>query len=176
MITDDLYREYPKLLQTQVFAEEAHQGQFRKYTGEPYITHPIAVMEIVSTVKHTEVMLQAALLHDVVEDTHFDFNDIEDEFGPEVTGLVYWLTDISRPHHGNRETRKAMDALHYSRGPAESQTVKVADLIHNTECIAKEDPNFWELYKHEKLHSLNLLTKADPGLLERAHRQLDVLW
>ena len=53
------------------FAKAAHEavGQMRKYTGEPYIVHPVEVADIVQTVAHTEVMLAAALLHDTVEDT-----------------------------------------------------------------------------------------------------------
>ena len=50
------------------FAKKSHEGQKRKYSGEPYINHPVEVMQIVSTVPHTEEMLAAALLHDVVED------------------------------------------------------------------------------------------------------------
>ena len=54
------------------YATEAHGDQKRKYTGEPYITHPIAVMEIVKTVAHTKEMLAAAVLHDVIEDTNLN--------------------------------------------------------------------------------------------------------
>jgi len=159
------------------FATRAHRTQTRKYTGEPYIHHPLAVAEIVRTVPgHTEDMLVAAVLHDVVEDCDVTIQDICDEFGTVVGMYVEYLTDISRPEHGNRKVRKEMDAWHYSRGPAESQTIKVADLIHNTADIHTHDPHFWEVYKHEKWYCLNLLTEADPGLWNRARTQLKELW
>ena len=71
------------------FATKAHEGQTRKYTGEPYIVHPLSVMEIVKTVDHTEEMLMAAVLHDTVEDTDVTLQDIDREFGPVVACLLY---------------------------------------------------------------------------------------
>lgn len=158
------------------FATQAHSGQVRKYTGEPYITHPIAVMEIVKTVPHTEDMLIAAVLHDVVEDCDVTIQDVCDKFGTVVGMLVEYLTDISKPEHGNRAVRKQMDAHHYASGPTEAQTIKVADFIHNTADIHKHDPKFWEVYKHEKWYSLNLLVDADPQLWLRAKDQIKGLW
>lgn len=159
------------------YATSAHAGQLRKYTGEPYINHPIAVADIVKTVNgHTTEMLIAAVLHDVVEDCDVTIDEICDEFGPVVGMYVEYCTDISRPEHGNRRVRKDMDAWHYSRGPAESQTIKVADLIDNTADISKHDPHFWQVYKNEKWLCLNLLTKADPELWQRARTQLKEKW
>ena len=93
-----------KLQEAIEFATEAHGDQKRKYTGEPYITHPIAVMEIVREVPHTEEMLMAAVLHDTVEDTPVTIEDIKTKFGTKVAELVDGLTDVSRPEHGNRKT------------------------------------------------------------------------
>ena len=100
------------------FATMAHGDQKRKYTGEPYIVHPIAVSEIVKTVPHTDEMIAAALLHDVVEDTPFTIDDINDRFGNKVAELVSWLTDVSRPEDGNRKTRKSLDREHIVEAPA----------------------------------------------------------
>ena len=158
------------------FATKAHRNQVRKYTGEPYIQHPLAVAEIVRTVPHTEEMLVAAVLHDVVEDTDVTIQDICNEFGTVVGMYVEYLTDISTPEHGNRAQRKLLDARHYARGPAQAQTIKVADFIHNTADIHTHDPRFWEVYKHEKWIALNLLTDADPQLWERAAKQIKELW
>lgn len=79
------------------FATDAHGDidQRRKYTGEPYIVHPIAVAELVRSVPHTPEMIAAALLHDVVEDTPVTIEGIETEFGARVAELVGWLTDVS---------------------------------------------------------------------------------
>lgn len=158
------------------FATKAHRNQKRRYTGEPYIVHPIAVSELVRTVSHTEEMLAAAVLHDVVEDTEHTLEEIRENFGEEVANLVFFLTDVSRPEDGNRATRKEMDALHYAKGPSESQTIKVADLIDNTKNISTLDNKFWEVYKIEKMRSLDLLTDADPELLEVAREQLLKNW
>ena len=68
-----------KLKKAIEFATKAHEGQVRKYTGEPYIVHPLEVAEIVKTVEHTEEMLMAAVLHDTVEDTDTTIEDIDRE-------------------------------------------------------------------------------------------------
>ena len=154
------------------FATAAHGDQKRKYTGEPYIVHPIAVAEIVETVPHTEAMIAAALLHDVVEDTHVTLDQIEDRFGSEVAELVGWLTDISKVEDGNRRTRKALDRAHSAAAPAEAQTIKLADLIHNTASIEKHDPGFYRVYRQEKIELLKVLTKGDKSLMVRAQQQV----
>lgn len=154
------------------FATEAHGSQVRKYHGTPYISHPLAVAEIVKSVPHTEEMLMAAVLHDVVEDTSVTLDQISKEFGDVVAEIVYFLTDISKPEDGNRAHRKQLDAEHNANGPAEAQTVKVADLIHNSSDIAAHDPRFWRTYKTEKLQTLNLLDKADATLKARAFAQI----
>ena len=154
------------------FATKAHGDQKRKYTGEPYIVHPIAVSEIVKTVPHTDEMVAAALLHDVVEDTPVTIQEIETKFGSKVAELVGWLTDTSRPENGNRKTRKSIDRLHSADAPAEAQTIKLADLIHNTKSIEKHDPSFWKVYKQEKIALLDVLTKGDRSLMHIAQQQI----
>ena len=159
------------------FATEAHDGQYRKYTHDPYITHPLAVMEIVRGVPgHTEEMLVAAVLHDVVEDTDVSLMEIEEEFGNVVSDLVLHLTDISTPEDGNRLKRKRKDAEWYAQGSAEAQTIKVADFIDNTRDIAQHAPKFWETYKMEKLYALDLLQEADTDLWHQAHIQIKENW
>ena len=71
----------------------AHDGQKRK-SGEPYIVHPILVAAITAAFSNDETMVQAALLHDVVEDTSFDIEDMEREFGDDVAHMVEGLTKI----------------------------------------------------------------------------------
>jgi (p)ppGpp synthase/HD superfamily hydrolase len=155
------------------FATIAHEGQVRKYTGEPYVTHPIAVSKIVATVPHTEEMLVAAILHDTVEDTEVTLEDIEREFGKEVMALVFWLTDVSQPSDGNRAERKALDHAHLALAPAAAQTIKVCDLIHNTANIRQHDLDFWRVYRKEKLLLMDILVDADPTLRALAMRQIE---
>ena len=72
---------------------EAHKGQTRK-SGEPYIVHPILVAAITAKISNDEMMVQAALLHDVVEDTSYTIEDLEREFGDDVAHMVEGLTKI----------------------------------------------------------------------------------
>ncbi len=157
-----------------LFATAAHAavGQTRKYTGEPYVVHPIEVSELVASVGGTEAMVAAALLHDILEDTDVTVDLLEAEFGSEVADLVLWLTDVSTPEDGNRSTRKALDRQHSAAAPAAAQTIKVADLISNTRTIVEFDPGFARTYLAEKRLLLDVLTRADPTLLEMAKTQI----
>lgn len=150
-----------------VFATAAHAavGQLRKYTFEPYIVHPTEVAEIVESIGGTEDMIAAAFLHDVVEDTGVTQDVIQREFGQSVANLVYWLTDVSRPEHGNRAKRKALDRAHIAQAPAEAQTIKLADLASNTKSIMAHDPEFAKTYLEEKRLLLEVLTKGNPKLM-----------
>lgn len=158
-----------------IFATAAHAaiGQKRKYTGEPYIVHPIEVMNIVKTVAHTEEMLATALLHDVLEDTKVSYGDLHNEFGLKLADMVLWMTDVSKPEDGNRETRKALDRLHLAAAPADIHTIKLADLIANTRSIVAFDPNFAKVYLKEKSRLIDVLVRGDNTLREIAIRQLN---
>ena len=153
------------------FANAAHEAakQRRKYTGDPYIVHPLAVMAIVSGIPHTSVMLQAALLHDTVKYTAVKLEDVLREFGPEVAGLVRWLTDVSQPSDGNRAVRKAIDRRHIEAAPSEAKTIKLADLINETESIARHFTSFAEFNIAEKFKLLEVLRDGDPVLWDRAN-------
>lgn len=157
------------------FAKDAHESidQRRKYTNEPYIVHPIAVAEIVKTVTHKDEMVAAALLHDTVEDTDTTIEDIDREFGAEVADLVYWLTDVSKPEDGNRKVRKQKDLEHIAKAPAAAKTIKLADLCDNTLTIKEHDPDFWRVYRHEKLRLLEVLKQGDKTLWDRAAAQCE---
>jgi (p)ppGpp synthase/HD superfamily hydrolase len=156
------------------FATAAHAAvaQLRKYTGEPYIVHPAEVVRIVSAVPHTDEMLAAAWLHDVVEDTGVTNEVIRAEFGDEVAELVGWLTDVSRPEQGNRSTRKAIDRAHSAMAPAAAQTVKLADLISNTRSIVAHDEKFAKTYLEEKRLLLAVMTKGDATLMAEARKNI----
>lgn len=160
------------------FATAAHASidQRRKYTGDPYIVHPIAVAKIVRGVQHTPEMIAAAYLHDVVEDTPVSIDEIRAEFGIDVAMLVGWLTDVSTPSHGNRARRKAIDLAHTSAAPAMAKTIKLADLIDNTLTIEQHDPDFWRVYRVEKMRLLEALRDGDATLWKRAAEQCSVLF
>lgn len=156
-----------------IFATAAHHaaGNVRKYTGEPYIHHPAAVVALVESVPHTPAMLAAAWLHDTVEDTHVTLGLIEAEFGPDVAAMVEMLTDVSHANDGLRKHRKAKDREHTAKASPAAKTIKLADLIDNTRSIVERDPEFAKVYLEEKRLLLKVLTEGDQTLYEMA-RQL----
>ena len=147
------------------FAKNAHSGQVRKYTGEPYVSHPIAVSKYLKLWhgESTDEMICAAILHDTVEDTDVTNFDIFTAFGSEVATLVKWLTDISCPEDGNRAARKLKDRLHTRDAPFEAQLIKCADLIHNSKSIIRYDQSFAKVYLKEKRLTLDLMSDKTKG-------------
>jgi (p)ppGpp synthase/HD superfamily hydrolase len=166
-----------RLMRANMFQIAAHGavGQVRKYTGEPYHTHPQAVAHIlqVNVPDATTEMIEAAYLHDVLEDTKVSLDTLEYYFG-EVTALyVDGLTERLYPGL-NRAKRKALEVERLSRTSPAVQTVKVADLIHNTADITKNDPDFAKVYMREKRNLLvGALTQADSRILSVANAFVD---
>lgn len=152
------------------YAKLAHAGQKRKYTGEPYINHPIAVANLVASVTDDCEMICAALLHDVVEDTDRTLVEIKAEFGVGISTLVGYLTDVSKLSDGNRATRKAIDLLHTASASPNAKTIKLADLIDNSQSIMARDKGFAVVYMKEKNALLDVLTEGDRRLYEKASK------
>lgn len=162
-----------------IFVLRAHDNprsgasRTRKWANEPYITHPIAVAATLAEIGCDEDVVIAGLLHDTLEDTYVIFEQIEWEFGTRVANLVREVTDVSMPGDGNRATRKLKDRVHLANASAEAQTLKVADLLHNSASIVEYDPKFARVYLLEKRALLVVLDRADPNLLRRAYRVLE---
>ena len=151
------------------FATVAHGDQKRKYTDEPYIVHPLAVADLVkSTEYHTEEMLAAAVLHDVLEDTDSHPTEIFNEFGPIVFKYVMELTE--KPREGNRASRKEFERDRLAGVGTPAQTIKLADLIDNSASITKYDPSFAKVYMKEKKELLEVLDKGDKNLYKKAEK------
>ena len=115
-------------------AEQAHSGQTRR-SGDPYITHPLAVTTILAELGMDTTTLVAALLHDVVEDTPFSLEDVVREFGDDVAHLVDGVTKLDKVQFGGEamaaeaETiRKMVVAM--ARDPR-VLVIKLADRLHN---------------------------------------------
>lgn len=157
------------------FATAAHEGQVRKYTNTPYIIHPINVAHTVIAYGGTEDMVCAALLHDVVEDTSVTSDQIHHVFGFEIGFLVDQLTDRSItdcPTH-SRAFRKAHDRMAMISATPEAKTIKLADLLDNSQSIFAHDPNFAKVYAQEKRSLLDLaLREGRPELWKLCDRIL----
>lgn len=164
---------HPIVKRAYVFAHDAHQGQTRKYCKWPYIVHPVAVALTVQTVSHTPEMLAAALLHDVVEDCGVTLDEIDTEFGTEVAGLVFWLTDVSKPEDGGRVVRKHLDLIHTARAPTTAKTIKLADMIDNILDVVQHDQNFAPIYLREMNALMGVLTDGDVLLYQEAEALLE---
>ena len=126
------------------FAKEAHKG-VRRRSGEPYIMHPIAVARIASQeIGLGSTSICAALLHDVVEDTDYTVEDIEQHFGPKIAQLVEGLTKISGGIFGDKASVQAENFRKLLLTMSEDIRVvliKMADRLHNMRTLGSMAPN-----------------------------------
>lgn len=155
------------LMRATQFAVLAHQGVKRKYSGEPYVFHPIRVAEMLRKAlpakthpQLREEVMVAGLLHDVLEDTAATEEQLVRLFGPAVRALVHELTDKTVLVDGNRATRHAMDRERLSKVSDLAKLIKLADVIDNVASIAESDPGFAKKYLPEKWELLKVLRPA----------------
>ena len=119
------------------FSNDAHAGQKRK-SGEPYITHPVAVAQELAAMHLDVQAVTAALLHDVVEDTSASLEDIEDEFGQEVAQLVDGVSKLDQIRFRSRAEAQAESFRKMMMAMIEDIRVilvKLADRLHNMETL-----------------------------------------
>lgn len=116
-----------------IFSEQAHSGQFRR-NGDPYVTHPLAVANILCDMHMDHHSLMAAMLHDVIEDTGVSKETLAAEFGDEVTALVDGVTKLTQVHFSSKAEaqaenfRKMILAMTHD---VRVIVVKLADRLHN---------------------------------------------
>ncbi|CAN2239470.1 SpoT Guanosine polyphosphate pyrophosphohydrolases/synthetases [actinobacterium SCGC AAA044-D11] len=112
-------------------AADAHQGQLRK-SGEPYITHPLAVSEILADIGLDLETIIAALLHDTVEDTKYSLNSLKKDFGKEVANLVDGVTKLDKLNYGpNAEAETLRKMVIAMSKDIRVLVIKLADRLHN---------------------------------------------
>jgi GTP diphosphokinase / guanosine-3',5'-bis(diphosphate) 3'-diphosphatase len=135
-------------------AEECHRGQLRK-SGDPYITHPLAVATILAELGMDTTTLVAALLHDTVEDTGLTLDDITSAFGSEVAHLVDGVTKLDKVKYGeaaeSETIRKMIVAM--ARDPR-VLVIKLADRLHNMRTLRFLPPEKQERKARETLEVL----------------------
>ena len=125
------------------FAAEHHEGQ-KRLSGEDFVVHPLAVAQILADLGLDTTTLQAALLHDTVEDTEVSVEELDVEFGPEVSRIVDGLTKLdalsfrSREHEQAENVRKMIVAM---AGDIRVLLIKLADRLHNMRTLSALPPD-----------------------------------
>ena len=114
-----------------VMAEKHHRGQNRK-SGDPYITHPLAVTTILADIGMTEPTLVAALLHDTVEDTPYTLDQLRSDFGDEVAALVDGVTKLDKVKYGDSAQAETIRKMIVAMSKdIRVLVIKLADRLHN---------------------------------------------
>ncbi len=116
-----------------IYSAKVHEGQMR-LSGEPYLTHPLEVAYILTDMEFDSVSIAAALLHDVIEDTHATAEEIKDMFGPDVSHIVSGVTKLSSLAFDSSQARQAESIRRMILAMADDIRVvliKLADRLHN---------------------------------------------
>jgi len=115
------------------YAQQAHDGQFRR-SGDPYVTHPLAVASILSEMHMDHQSLMAAMLHDVIEDTGITKTAIKSQFGNTVADLVDGVSKLNKITFSSRAEAQAENFQKMAMAMAKDLRVilvKIADRLHN---------------------------------------------
>lgn len=155
------------------FALERHSGQYRKFTNEPYIRHPEQVVCILAMYLGDVDLLTAAMLHDVVEDTHTTIQEVYSVFGDRVGNLVEELTTDSRQKR--LLGKKIYMVNHINSLSEDAFTIKIADRLHNVMGLLhpKMSSDFIKWYMTETKYILDNLDRDDYSLIQ--NKLLDIL-
>ncbi|MEU9609177.1 HD domain-containing protein [Streptomyces sp. NPDC048057] len=123
-----------------LLAESSHRGQFRK-SGEPYITHPLAVTLILAELGAETTTLTASLLHDTVEDTEVTLDQVRREFGAEVGYLVDGVTKLEKVDYGAAAEPETFRKMLVATGnDVRVMSIKLADRLHNMRTLGVMRP------------------------------------
>lgn len=123
-----------------VLAETSHRGQYRK-SGEPYITHPLAVTLILAELGAETTTLTASLLHDTVEDTEVTLDQVRAEFGDEVCYLVDGVTKLEKVDYGAAAEPETFRKMLVATGnDVRVMSIKLADRLHNMRTLGVMRP------------------------------------
>lgn len=146
----ELVPDVPALLKALHFAADKHRDQRRKdIDASPYINHPIEVAELLARVGGVSdlVTLQAAILHDTLEDTNATREELEEAFGAEVRAVVEEVTDdTSLP----KLERKRLQIEHAPQISERAKRVKLADKIANVRAVTERPPAKWPLARRRE--------------------------
>lgn len=156
-------------------SKHTHRKQKRKYTGVSYHTHCVEVAKIVKANGGTNVEIQAAYLHDALEDTTLPKWFIRLLFGKKVLKLVNELSEITTLSDGNRKVRKQIELERMYNNSQSTKFIKLADLISNTKNIREYDPRFYHTaYREECIELSKACRSANEDLFKLLAIQLDL--
>lgn len=165
--------EQDLLRRADALAARAHDGQFRADGLTPLVEHPRGVRRVLEEFGVTDaVLLAAALVHDVLEDTEVTRGDLAQALGLEVTAVVEEVTVIRRAG----ESRRARVQRHLSdmrTASLRGQVLRLADALHNTRDSDGLKPSFRALWLSEKRLFAVALSKAHPALAARLLHTVD---
>lgn len=151
---------FQKISQALQFMAIAHDGQYRKNSGHPYIVHTIAVASIVEKyypLDFNSTVYIAALLHDTIEDTDVTYTAIIEKFGSYVANVVKGCTKIEKDPSLNRQQRTELNKERWANSSLPIRIIKVADMIDNLSDVHELDKDFALMYlkeKHELLYAI----------------------
>ena len=134
--------DLPLVRRAYQFAAQAHDGQTRK-SGDPYVTHPLAVAHIIAELKLDVASVCAGLLHDCVEDTSATVEQLGDLFGKEIAFLVDGVTKLGKLPYSTREEQQAENFRKMLLAMARDVRViliKLADRLHNMRTLGAVSP------------------------------------
>ena len=118
-----------------IFATRAHQGQERKGKSLPYIVHPMEAVAIVATITNDQEILAAAALHDTVEDTPVNIDEIRREFGGRVASLVAYETNASKDSGTIWRDVKQEAVNRLAAAPLDAQKAAIGDKLSNLRAL-----------------------------------------
>jgi len=162
------------------FMKRAHAGQVRKFSGEPYWTHPYAVAKCLRRFTQDRDTICAGYLHDVPEDTDVTIQQVQSEFGSEVARIVDGVTKIVLPEETSREEKFWLNTQRLVDFNCEKiHTLKLADIWHNCRDLVEKDQDTAVEYLPEKYILAGLLRAGSLPLrtyaietIETQHEQL----
>ena len=163
---DRIIREYLQPEQIElvkrafVIARDAHEGQFRS-SGEPYITHPVAVAAIIAEMRLDHEAVMAALLHDVIEDTPYTEEQLTEEFGQSVAEIVDGVSKLDKLKFRTRQEAQAESFRKMILAMTKDIRVvliKLADRTHNMRTLGSALINVVVLLKKRLKSTVRWLT------------------
>ncbi|MGG1396793.1 HD domain-containing protein [Bacillus salipaludis] len=172
-----------KALQT---ASKAHEGQYRKLTDIPYITHPVAVGMLLLKAGYLDDVVAAGILHDTVEDTDLTMEDLKREFGEKIAEIVAGCSE--RDKSLSWEKRKEHTIEFLKTASMEIRAVACADKLHNIRSIRNDYEQVgdavWDRFKRgkekQKWYYTNVVeslgTEGNFSLLEELRKEVDLLF